>query len=693
MSDEQLGALLASMDQANEEPGTPPDESAESRGDPSRSRIIGAALLVVAAVGIVLAIPGTWPRIAQGPASLGEPPQESPMKFRTAAAALLTASAANAGTLLVPQQFGTIQQAIDSASNSDVIQVSAGTYHEQVNLSGKAIELVGVDGAGATFIDGDNQRTVIVGSGEPAGCVVRGFTIQHGHAGGYYGGAGMSVAGSSVSVIDCVFRENRATGYQWWGTAGFRSEGGSPTVERCLFTRNEIAPTENLHGSSAVFHYRGGSIVVRDCKFIENTTTRIGGTGDLQYSRVLKIHSEFSPTVALVTGCLFLDQRCAGLIPTHQAEIESYYSDAAVAIEDCTFVSSHSTESVVYTGDGATIHASAACGYDSIATPWTFGLSVTATSFLATCADCNENGFADIAEIATGTASDVNGDGVPDACVSDCNSDGIPDSTQLAAGQLADFDGSGVPDCCERGEACVVGSYPVQWRIADGGNGHWYRLIADPLSTWDEARAAALRDGGDLASIASASENRIVFAIGRTSWIGEWAGPWIGGKLTSAGWQWSDGTPWGFTAWDCANPSNTGGYEDRLHYAVNGACSSTPIATWNDAFSGGIGSGGLASVIEWSTDCSNDGIVDYGQILNGEFADINRNGVPDRICECLGDLYVDGFVNGADLGALLAYWGPVTGTPASQAADIDRDGVVNGSDLGILLAGWGACAP
>jgi hypothetical protein len=89
------------------------------------------------------------------------------------------------------------------------------------------------------------------------------------------------------------------------------------------------------------------------------------------------------------------------------------------------------------------------------------------------------------------------------------------------------------------------------------------------------------------------------------------------------------------------------------------------------------------------TDCDNDGTSDACQIANGA-ADSNHNGIPDT-CECLGDLYVDGFVNGADLGALLAYWGPVTGTPASQAADIDRDGVVNGSDLGILLAGWGAC--
>jgi hypothetical protein len=39
-------------------------------------------------------------------------------------------------------------------------------------------------------------------------------------------------------------------------------------------------------------------------------------------------------------------------------------------------------------------------------------------------------------------------------------------------------------------------------------------------------------------------------------------------------------------------------------------------------------------VIEWSADCNNDGIVDYGQILAGQLPDVNSNGVPDG-CETL----------------------------------------------------------
>ncbi len=47
------------------------------------------------------------------------------------------------------------------------------------------------------------------------------------------------------------------------------------------------------------------------------------------------------------------------------------------------------------------------------------------------------------------------------------------------------------------------------------------------------------------------------------------------------------------------------------------------------------------------------------------------------------DLNADGRVDGADLGLLLASWGPGNGV-----ADINGDGTVDGADLGLLLAAW-----
>jgi probable HAF family extracellular repeat protein len=89
-------------------------------------------------------------------------------------------------------------------------------------------------------------------------------------------------------------------------------------------------------------------------------------------------------------------------------------------------------------------------------------------------------------------------------------------------------------------------------------------------------------------------------------------------------------------------------------------------------------------------DCNDDGVGDACELAAGA-SDINQDGVPDN-CQCLGDIVADGWINGADLGALLAYWGPVTSSPISQACDINRDGFVNAPDLGVLLNSWGPCS-
>jgi hypothetical protein len=100
----------------------------------------------------------------------------------------------------------------------------------------------------------------------------------------------------------------------------------------------------------------------------------------------------------------------------------------------------------------------------------------------------------------------------------------------------------------------------------------------------------------------------------------------------------------------------------------------------------------VGAILEWSADCNSDGIVDYGQILNGQLADTNTNNIPD-CCEpgnncCVGDIYENHIVDGGDLGVLLSEWGVVTPTTRS---DLNRDGFVDGADLGRLLANWGPC--
>jgi hypothetical protein len=68
----------------------------------------------------------------------------------------------------------------------------------------------------------------------------------------------------------------------------------------------------------------------------------------------------------------------------------------------------------------------------------------------------------------------------------------------------------------------------------------------------------------------------------------------------------------------------------------------------------------------------------------GRYTDLGGN----VICQCKGDLNFDGAVTGADLGLLLASWGPCSGA-AVCTADLNEDDTVNGADLGLMLSAWG----
>jgi hypothetical protein len=242
----------------------------------------------------------------------------------------------------------------------------------------------------------------------------------------------------------------------------------------------------------------------------------------------------------------------------------------------------------------------------------------------------------------------------------------------------------------------------VQWKVADGGNGHWYQRIVIPGGiTWTAARDQATVLGGHLATISTAAENSFVF---QSSGVSSWAtryGPWLGGFQTpesvepGVGWRWVTDERWTFTNWDGAEPNNgCNTNENALQFINYGA-------GWNDIPDDGRcdTEGPVAHfMVEWDADCNTDGIVDYGQILQGQLADTNTDGIPDT-CQCgtipslpaccPGDLNYDAEVGGADIGLLLSNWGPCA---SACLYDLNNDDKVNGGDLGLLLSGWGPCS-
>ena len=249
----------------------------------------------------------------------------------------------------------------------------------------------------------------------------------------------------------------------------------------------------------------------------------------------------------------------------------------------------------------------------------------------------------------------------------------------------------------------------VQWRVEDGGNGHWYLGVVADGCTWTGARTAALNVGGDLVSLGTQTESDWVYAqiaSKATLWRNR-VGPRIGlvqdasGAEPSGGWSWSDGTPLAYTNWNVdgflgqPNPIDVGVCVDSDFGGYYG-WPNMPMNSWGsyqDTFVSACHWENFRSyIIEWSADCNHDNIVDYGEILSGQLSDASGNGIPD-VCETPltchnADLYPNGRIDGADLAALLSEWGPVNRPTRS---DFNLDGLVNGSDLAFLLANWGPC--
>jgi hypothetical protein len=247
----------------------------------------------------------------------------------------------------------------------------------------------------------------------------------------------------------------------------------------------------------------------------------------------------------------------------------------------------------------------------------------------------------------------------------------------------------------------------VQWHAADGGNEHRYAKVG-PFNSWLEAKSDAESRGAHLLTVTRPEEWHFVYThIDPQPWGGAVLGGYQLPESHEPGiWVWITGEPWpaflntadfagdcpGGPDGACASGCSTEHQQDYLMFGWH----STEFRSFDDVEASWRTdancnfSGGRMAIIEWETDCNGNGTQDYLEILNASVPDGNGNGVPD-VCECIGDILADRTINGADLGALLSYWGPVTASPISRACDLNGDGQVSGGDLGLLLSNWGSC--
>ncbi|WP_310735162.1 right-handed parallel beta-helix repeat-containing protein [Dokdonella fugitiva] len=113
-------------------------------------------------------------------------------------------------TRKVPSQYGGIQQAIDAASNGDIVLVAAGTYYEQLVIDGLDIALVSEGGPSVTTIDATYLDAAVTIRNGTRATIVQGFRLTRGRS--QSGGGGILVMGGSASIVGNRIEGNLGSG-------------------------------------------------------------------------------------------------------------------------------------------------------------------------------------------------------------------------------------------------------------------------------------------------------------------------------------------------------------------------------------------------------------------------------------------------------------------------------------------------
>ena len=202
---------------------------------------------------------------------------------------ILLSSPLFAAPYYVPDDFTTIQAAIDGSVSGDVILVRSGTYVENIDFHGKAVTLQSLWGPEITTIDGNRAGAVVTAnSGETGQTVIDGFTITNGQAAS--GAGGISCSNSSPAITNNIITFNQGRGIMAFDS-------------RSLVTNNKLI----LNSSSAIYCSYLSKLKVINNLIFANAAQYGGGILCEDSSEIKVFNNFFSGNSAELGGAIFID--------------------------------------------------------------------------------------------------------------------------------------------------------------------------------------------------------------------------------------------------------------------------------------------------------------------------------------------------------------------------------------------------
>ncbi len=260
--------------------------------------------------------------------------------------------------VFVPADFNTIQEAIDSVWDGDIVTVSDGLYtgegNRDISFRGYAITLRSENGPENCGIgcQGDSthyRRAFYFRNGENQNSVLDGFTITNGYA--QYEGGAIKCDNSSPKIKNCNFQSNSAISF---GGAVFNVNNSRTILQNCIFRENEIRPGGWYgYGGAAVANVYDSDCVLNECSFINNNSGKCGGAVYNLYSDTELTNCSFIGNVciyhggaiynnqsnSIVVNCLFNDNiantECGGAIYNRNGDLEVINSTLTANEADC----------------------------------------------------------------------------------------------------------------------------------------------------------------------------------------------------------------------------------------------------------------------------------------------------------------------------------------------------------------------